>query len=399
MTSNIKSKLITTVVTCLSVTALWSCSGGSTTDTSTDSPAANPGVSSAISSGALKIKAGLPGGTSRGFLNQKSAPSNSISILATDLDSTQFTTADVTGISSSFDSPKTYLQYLIDETPEDTPSNGMGVFQRYRQKVMQSMCAFIVLLPDTNSDSMPDVGTASVTIPATISTDMATRCPEATIGMFSNVAGETVSAVITDVSAESGTNYDIKGVFTGASGAIDGMSLGQFYYRSAGGVIRFMFLEPGASGSVSLYEYSNSLVRFEYIALSSQKQHFRFLLNETTGDTAFYGYEKNASSANQIYATGVSNTGNTTQAAFALTAETTGTDYSDAHACIEPSDALTHLGTWSAACTAITGVGFSTVPSIVTGLASVSLTNTDMNQEDTIQFTSSTDLVSAGFPQ
>ncbi len=372
-----------------------SCSPGSSGG---GAAASATGVSGSIAAGASKIKAALPGGSTSFFPARNNLKTfGGPSILTADMGSVAYSAADITGISSSFDSPKSFLEYLVNESPEDNPSNGMGVFQRYRQKVMQAMCAFTVLLPDTNSDFIPDVGTHTATIPTSISPTMSSRCPEVTVGMFSGAGGETVSAVITDVSGLSNSNYDIKGVITGSSGAINGASMGQFYFRSAGGVTRFLFLEPGSS--LAMFEYSGNVARFEYIANTSQQQHFRMAYNDVTGLMGVYGYEKNASQPNFVNAVAVANMLTPTQATYSFTSDSTTTDHTDGRACFEPADGLTHLGTWAGACTSITGVDLASTPAIVSGLTGLSLAAGDMNQEDEIQFTSATDIVSASFPQ
>lgn len=177
------------------------------------------------------------------------------------------------GLGGDFGStPRDFL--LLQGNP--TNSGNTGLMYRFNQNVAQNMCMFAYFTPSTGGVIDLSSGEFNISITAATLVNLPSSCPAVTQSELTNLEGLisgsggtlTVRAEVTDVSQESGSQYDrLVKYDLGNTGTFTNF----FYFRITSDVTRFSFTETadgggGVGGSSSFFEYNpaTGLGAFEY---------------------------------------------------------------------------------------------------------------------------------------
>lgn len=266
-----------------------------------------------------------------------------------------------------FTTPQTYVQFILNKAEDVDPTDGMGLINRYKQKIVSGMCPIVGLHPDADSDGLPDIGSGTFVLPnfsdSAVEASILEKCPDANVASLANASGATIGYTVTDVSGEAGSEYAIKSVIDfGNDGSPDNV----LYYKADGSVIRFAFAEVSSSviSSAAFFEYDGTTLRFDFHG-GAQDGHYRMFYNSSTRDSSLYAFNMQDSN-NLVYMSMVGNRKDST-AAVTLTAKKSGTTVVDnGQACVTSTGSTFP---WSdnfssGKCGTVTGSDFSTAPAV-----------------------------------
>jgi hypothetical protein len=341
----------------LSVISLIGCSKSSDSAPAGPSPL-ETGLAGVISTATSKLTEAVPGGD---------ALSSSLSSSA--IIQTEYGSTDIQIFSAQhFTTPQTYVQFILNKAEDVDPNDGMGLINRFKQKIVSGMCPIVGLHPDANSDGLPDIGSGTFVLPnfsdSAVAASIVAKCPGANVASLANASGATIGYTVTDVSGEAGSQYTIKSVIDfGNDGSPDNV----LYYKADGSIIRFAFVEVDSStiSGGSLFEYDGTTLKFDFHG-GNQDGHYRMLYNGSTRDIALYAFNMQDSN-NLVYMSMVGNRTVST-AALTLTAKKSGTNVvENGQACVTATGSTFP---WSAnfssgTCGSITGSDFTSAPAVV----------------------------------
>lgn len=358
---------------------------------SSEAPTAAPlgtSLSAVMSTASTKLAEAVPGvAASAVSLRKQKLNKGQINFLTqSDMTAAQFSTSLNVGALNYFTTPATLVDYIIEKDADVDPTDGMGLINRFKQKIISGMCPIMNMFPDANGNGIPDVGTGTLTVPdftsATVVAAFEAVCPGVNTANLVQASGRQVAYTVEDVSASTGSLYDIKVQISMGGGA------NIFYYRADGKVMRFVFMEADGTAAsdgaeFAFFEYDGTTMKFEMYS-GHQDGHYRMLYNSSTKDITLYAHLMNGANSptKRVYMALVGNRA-TSVAALTLSGDATaygGDTVTNAQACVDVSGSSS---AWSSApvsgkCGTIDAIDFSTEPAAATAAYSYAGTVANM---------------------
>lgn len=281
---------------------------------------------------------------------------------------TEYSSADVNILGGYFTTPQSYVQYILNKATDTDPGDGMGLINRFKQKILSGMCPIMGLHPDANNDGIPDVGSGTFTLPnfsdSTVQANILADCPSADVASLVSASGATIGYTVTDVSALTDSQYTIKSeIDFGNDASVDNV----LYFRANGAVIRFAFVEVSSNtiDSATLFEFDGTTLKFDFHG-GNQDGHYRMLYNRSTRNISMYAHVKNDNN-NKLYMSLVGNKSLSTAAMTMTAVKSSVTVVNNGQACITVSGTTFPWASnfASGGCSTITGSDFSSAPAVV----------------------------------
>jgi hypothetical protein len=343
------------MIVVISLVITSACSKSS--DTTSAAATLDTSITGVISTATEKITEGIPGGD---------VLASSVSTLGDIGAGYGSTDIQIFG-SGYFNTPQTFVQYLLNKAEDLDPGDGMGLINRFKQKIVSGMCPIIGLHPDANSDGIPDIGSGTFVLPnfsdSTVAASIVAKCPGANAASLNGASGVTIGYAVTDVSALAGSEYSIKSVIDFCNnGSTDNI----LYYKADGSVIRFAFVEVDTSiiESAALFEFDGTTLRFDFHG-GGQDGHYRMLYDGSTRDISLYGMVKKDAS-NKVYMSMVGNRKESLAAVTLSALKANVAVVSNGQACVTVTgDTFPWDSNFSSgACGTIVGSDFATAPAV-----------------------------------
>jgi hypothetical protein len=349
-------------------------------------------LTSVVTSAVSLINDALPGSSTSVSLSRADIP-------------TEYGSANIQIFGSGyFTTPKTLVQYVLNKAVDTDPGDGMGLINRFKQKIVSGMCPIIGLHPDADGNGIPDVGTGTFTLPnfsdASVRSSIEAKCPNANVDSLVSASGATIGYAVTSVAAESGSLYDIKSVIDFGN---DSTTDNVLFFKADGKVIRFAFgeVDSGFIDSASLFEYDGTTLKFDFHG-GNQDGHYRLLFNNTSKDFSIYAHVKNDAN-NRAFFSLVGNKNNTI-AAMTMTAIKSGsTVVNNGQACVQTASTTFD---WDSnfsggGCASVAGASFATTPAVValTEAFQGSIATASFDFTDKPLFSTSSDILTSAIIQ